>query len=180
MGALIFIGGGARSGKSRLALALAERAGPRRVFIATAQAWDDEMRYRIDRHRDERDDTYRTVEEPLAVPERLATLSGCDVVLIDCLTLWLTNLLLAGEADIQGRIRDLIAAIAAAPCPVIVVTNEVGLGIVPDNALSRRFRDEAGFAHQALAAAAESVYFGAMGMLLRLKPGPVEPVIGCP
>ena len=103
-------------------------------------------------------------------------MTDCDVVLIDCLTLWLTNLLLAEEPDIQGRIAELIVAIDAAPIDVIVVTNEVGLGIVPAKALSRRFRDEAGFAHQSLAAAAQSVYFGAMGMLLRLKPGPVEPV----
>lgn len=177
MGALIFIGGGARSGKSRLALQLAEEAGPGRVFIATAQAFDDEMRARISRHQDERDATWRTVEEPLAVPETLGQITGCDVVLIDCLTLWLTNLLMAEEADIQGRVAALIAAIDAAPFTTIVVTNEVGLGIVPLHALSRRFRDEAGFAHQALAAAAAAVYFGAMGMLLRLKPGPVEPVL---
>ncbi|MFT5684693.1 MAG: adenosylcobinamide kinase/adenosylcobinamide-phosphate guanylyltransferase [Myxococcota bacterium] len=177
MGALIFIGGGARSGKSTLGLTLAERTGPRRVFIATAQAWDDEMIARITRHRDERDDTWHTVEEPLAVAGCIRAQTDCDVVLLDCLTLWLTNLLLAETADIQAHVADLIAAIASAPFDVIVVTNEVGLGIVPANALSRRFRDEAGFAHQALAAAAQSVYFGAMGMLLRLKPGPVEPVL---
>lgn len=174
MGALIFIGGGVRSGKSRLALRLAEQTGPRRVFVATAQAWDDEMRARIDRHKAERDASWRTIEEPLDVPGLLGRLPDCDVVLIDCLTLWLTNLLLAEEADIQGRIRALIEAIEVAGPPVIVVSNEVGLGIVPENALARRFRDEAGFAHQALAAAASSVYFGAMGMMLRLKPGPVE------
>ena len=176
MGALIFIGGGARSGKSRLALQLAEQAGPRRVFVATAQAWDDEMRDRIRRHKDERDESWQTIEEPMDVPGLLGRLPSCDVVLIDCLTLWLTNLLLAEEPDIQGRIAALIAAIEAAGPPVIVVTNEVGLGIVPQHALARRFRDEAGFAHQTLSAAASSVYFGAMGMMLRLKPGPVEPV----
>ena len=176
MGALIFIGGGVRSGKSSLALLLAEQAGPRRGFIATAQAWDDEMRARIARHKDERDDSWHTIEEHLAVPDCLRAMTDCDVVLIDCLTLWLTNLLLAEEPDIQGRIAELIDVIDAVPFDVIVVTNEVGLGIVPANALSRRFRDEAGFAHQARAAAAQSVYFGAMGMLLRLKPGPVEPV----
>ena len=177
MGALIFIGGGARSGKSRLALQLAEEAGSGRVFIATAQAFDDEMRARISRHQDERDATWRTVEEPLAVPQTLRQITGCDVVLIDCLTLWLTNLLMAEEENIQGRVAELIDAIAAASFTTIVVTNEVGLGIVPLHALSRRFRDEAGFAHQALAAAADAVYFGAMGMMLRLKPGPVEPVL---
>ena len=115
MGALIFIGGGARSGKSRLALRLAEEAGPGRVFIATAQAFDDEMRARIDRHQDERDVTWRTIEEPLAVPQALRQVSDCDVVLIDCLTLWVTNLLMAEEDDIQGHIAALIAAIEAAP-----------------------------------------------------------------
>jgi adenosylcobinamide kinase/adenosylcobinamide-phosphate guanylyltransferase len=176
MGRLIFVGGGARSGKSSLALRLAEQSDKRRVFLATAQAHDDEMRARIHRHQEEREG-YRTIEEPLAVPAAVRTLTDCDVLLIDCLTLWLTNLLMAEIDDIQPRIAALVAAVRAASFDVIIVSNEVGLGIVPMNALARRFRDETGWAHQTLAAAADEVYFGALGMMLRLKPGPVAPVL---
>ncbi|MEL6344389.1 MAG: bifunctional adenosylcobinamide kinase/adenosylcobinamide-phosphate guanylyltransferase [Myxococcota bacterium] len=176
MGALIFIGGGARSGKSALALERALRFGPRRVFIATAQAFDDEMRDRIVRHQDERGEQFDTLEVPLELPETLRQISSCDVVLIDCLTLWVTNLLMAENEDIQGRMDELLAAIGAVDFPVVLVTNEVGLGIVPMNALARRFRDEVGRAHQKLSNAASEVYFGALGVMLRLKPGPVEMV----
>lgn len=177
MGRLIFVGGGARSGKSALALRLASTLGPRRVFLATAQAFDDEMRDRIDRHQAEREGRYRTIEEPLQVPEAIRAVSDCDVLLLDCITLWLSNLLLAEFDNIQPRVHALVAAISAAPFDTIVVSNEVGQGIVPMNAMARRFRDETGWAHQSLAAAAEEVYYGALGMMLRLKPGPVEPVL---
>lgn len=177
MGRLIFVGGGARSGKSALALRRAEAIGPRRVFLATAQAFDGEMTDRIQRHQAERAGSYRTIEEPHAVPEAVRALTDCDVLLLDCITLWLSNLLGAGADDIQARVAALIAAIQAAPFDTVVVSNEVGLGIVPMNALARRFRDETGWAHQALSAAADEVYFGALGMMLRLKPGPVAPVL---
>ena len=177
MGRIIFVGGGARSGKSALALRLADAAGPRRVFLATAQAFDDEMRDRIRRHQDERAGTYRTIEEPLDVPAAVRGLGDCDVLLLDCITLWISNLLMAEVDDIQPRVAALIDAARAAPFDVVVVSNEVGLGIVPMNALARRFRDETGWAHQALSAAADEVYFGALGMMLRLKPGPVSPVL---
>ncbi len=177
MSRFVFIGGGARSGKSALAQRMAEAAGARRVFVATAQAFDAEMRARIARHQAERAGGFTTIEAPLALPAALAALPACDVVLIDCLTLWISNLLLADEPDIQARLTALLAAIAAAPCDVLLVSNEVGQGIVPDNALARRFRDETGWAHQRLAAAADEVYYGALGMMLRLKPGPVEPVL---
>jgi adenosylcobinamide kinase/adenosylcobinamide-phosphate guanylyltransferase len=177
LGHLIFVGGGARSGKSALALRIASTHGPRRVFLATAQAFDKEMRDRIDRHQAEREERYRTIEEPLAVPEAVRSVTDCDVLLLDCITLWMSNLLLAEVSDIQPRVHSLITAISDAPFDTIVVSNEVGQGIVPMNALARRFRDETGWAHQSLAAAADQVYYGALGMMLRLKPGPVEPVL---
>ena len=115
-----------------------------------------------------------TVEEPLALPEQIARLDA-DVVLVDCLTLWLSNLMMADHPDPEGEVDRLVAALDR-PGTVILVTNEVGLGIVPDNALARRFRDIAGRAHQKLAARADEVYAGMLGLMLRLKPGPVEAV----
>jgi adenosylcobinamide kinase/adenosylcobinamide-phosphate guanylyltransferase len=174
---LILVGGGARSGKSDLALALARRLGPRRLFLATAQAGDDEMRERILRHRCSRGDDFRTREEPLALVEVLRQPADEDVVVIDCLTLWLANLLLAGR-DPEAVLRcveELAEVLRQRPSHAIIVTNEVGLGLVPETPLGRTFRDVAGFAHQRLAAAADQVYFGALGIMLRLKPGPVVP-----
>lgn len=180
---VLLVGGGARSGKSDLALRLADQLGQRPVFVATAQAWDGEMRDRIDRHREDRPARFRTVEAPLGVPEVVAAPGEGDVLVVDCLTLWLTNELLttgedvpAGAAHAEARVDALLQALQAPPLPTILVTNEVGLGIVPMGALSRAFRDVAGRCHRKLATRAERVYFGAMGMLLRLKPGPVEPV----
>ena len=174
MGALIFIGGGARSGKSRLALRLAEEAGPGRVFIATAQAFDDEMRARISRHQDERDATWRTLEEPLAVPESLRQITGCDVVLIDCLTLWLSNLLLTDDPQAWARERSaLLETLPALPGRVLLVSNETGLGVVPMGELTRRFVDEAGWLHQALAADCERVVFCVAGLPQVLKGEPL-------
>lgn len=180
---VLLVGGGARSGKSDFALRLADTIGQSPVFVATAQAWDDEMRQRIRRHQDDRPPRFRTVEAPLGVPELVANPGAGDVLIVDCLTLWLTNELLtkgedvsAGEAHAEARVDALLTALETAPLPTILVTNEVGLGIVPMGALSRSFRDVAGRCHRKLAARADRVYLGAMGMLLRLKPGPVEPV----
>src|SRR5579872_4643563 len=126
----VLVGGGARSGKSRFALETARRLGRRRVFLATAEALDVEMRVRIARHRDERGAAFTTVEQPLAVPEALATFAApkTDVVLIDCLTLWLSNLLMRDEtaATALARIDDLVAAIVRRRCHVVLVSNEVG------------------------------------------------------
>jgi len=172
------IGGGSRSGKSNFALALARRLGRRRVFLATAQPGDPEMRYRIHLHQQTRGSDFRTVEEPLAVPEVLAQIEDADVIVLDCLTLWLSNLLLAWNdpAPITQRIDDLVAALRRQSAHTILVTNEVGLGLVPETPLGRTFRDEAGRAHQRLAAVADEVYFAVLGLMLRLKPGPVIPV----
>ena len=171
---LVLVGGGVRCGKSAFALARACELGQRRLFIATAQAFDDEMRERIRDHRLERGALFETLEEPLALPAALRAHSGrVDVIVIDCLTLWLSNLLLQDEGDINSHIEQLADALRARQSHVIVVTNEVGMGIVPDNALARRFRDCAGRAHQRLARESDEIYMGALGCLLRLRPEPM-------
>jgi adenosylcobinamide kinase/adenosylcobinamide-phosphate guanylyltransferase len=174
---LILVGGGARSGKSDLALALARRLGRRRLFLATAQPGDDEMGQRIERHRRTRGTDFRTLEEPLAVPELLRHDPDHDVVVIDCLTLWLANLLVGGQdaAAVGQRVEELVDVLRQGRAHAVVVTSEVGLGLVPETPLGRTFRDVAGLAHQHLATQADEVYFGALGIMLRLKPGPVVP-----
>lgn len=165
----LFVLGGARSGKSRYAQARAEALEGERVFIATAQAFDAEMEERIARHRADRGPRWRTVEAPLDLTAAIAAEAGPDrVVLVDCLTLWTSNLLLA-DRDIPAETDHLIAALAGARGTVILVANEVGLGIVPDNALARRFRDAAGWVNQAVAQAASEVQFVAAGLPLRMK-----------
>ena len=164
-----FFLGGARSGKSRLAQQLAEAQSGALVYLATGQAFDAEMVDRIQRHRNDRGPRWRTVDCPLELPAAIAreAVTG-NVVLVDCLTLWSSNLLLA-DADASAAANDLLAAIAAATGPVILVSNEVGLGIVPDNALARRFRDDVGRLHQAVASLADAVHFVAAGLSLQLK-----------
>ena len=167
-GRCILVLGGARSGKSRYAEGLADGIAGDRLYIATAQPGDEEMAVRIAAHRQRRGDHWTTLEAPLALAEALA---GADApfVLIDCLTLWISNLLLA-DIDIAPRVEALAEALRARPGTVAVVSNEVGLGIVPDNALARRFRDEAGLANQRLAQACDEVVFLAAGLPLKLKP----------
>jgi adenosylcobinamide kinase/adenosylcobinamide-phosphate guanylyltransferase len=161
--------GGARSGKSRYAQARAEATGLDRCFIATAQAFDEEMHDRIARHQQDRDALWHTVETPMALAQAIHIHAAPGrVLLIDCLTLWTSNLLLA-DRDIDAATGDLVAAIAAAPGPIILVANEVGLGIVPDNALARRFRDAAGLLNQRVAATVREVQFLAAGLPLTLK-----------
>jgi adenosylcobinamide kinase/adenosylcobinamide-phosphate guanylyltransferase len=177
-GRLTLIGGGARSGKSAFALEHARAGGARRTLLATAQAFDGEMRARIEQHRRERGDDFATCEEPVAVPEAVRALRETDVVVIDCATLWLSNLLLNGEpeAQILARVDALCAVLQQSDVHAIVVSNEVGMGIVPESALGRVFRDLAGLTHQRLARAADEVFLAAMGCVLRLRPGPVEVV----
>jgi adenosyl cobinamide kinase/adenosyl cobinamide phosphate guanylyltransferase len=157
--------GGARSGKSRHAEALLMRAPPPWTYIATGQAFDDEMRTRIAAHRAARAAGWMTVEAPLDLPAAL-TVDG--PVLVDCLTLWLSNLLLA-ERDVDAATASLEAALAARRAPTALVSNEVGLGIVPDNVLARRFRDAAGVLHQRLAAGAERVVMLVAGIPMQVK-----------
>jgi adenosylcobinamide kinase/adenosylcobinamide-phosphate guanylyltransferase len=171
MGRLSLYLGGAKSGKTRLALARAETWPPPRLYLATAQALDGEMAERIRRHQAERGPDWRTIESPLTPDEALASLAGGQVVILDCLTLWLNNLL-AAEADderIRERVKDLLRAIEAYAGPVIVVSNEVGGGIVPMNALARRFRDLAGETNQRFAAQADQVILAVAGLEWFLK-----------
>ncbi|QCI96216.1 bifunctional adenosylcobinamide kinase/adenosylcobinamide-phosphate guanylyltransferase (plasmid) [Novosphingobium sp. EMRT-2] len=161
--------GGARSGKSRYAQQRVEACGGRLAYIATAQALDAEMEDRIARHRADRDARWHTIEAPLALAAALARAGESHAaILVDCLTLWLSNLLLA-DRDVQREGMALVEAVATCPVPVALVANEVGLGIVPDNALARRFRDEAGWLNQRLAAMADEVVFVAAGLPMVLK-----------
>lgn len=163
--------GGARSGKTRRALALAEGAGAK-IYVATAQAFDDEMRVKISVHQAERvGGGWRTVEAPFDLAGALLNL-GADteraVVVVDCLTLWLTNLMLS-DRDIAAATADLVAALEATPARVVMVSNEVGFGIVPDNALARRFRDAQGRLNQQLAAEVGTVELVVAGLVVHVK-----------
>lgn len=163
--------GGARSGKTRRALALAEGADAK-IYVATAQAFDDEMRAKIAAHRAERvGGGWKTVEAPVDLAGALRDI-GADgaraVVVVDCLTLWLTNLMLS-DRDIPAATVDLVAALEATPARVVMVSNEVGFGIVPDNALARRFRDAQGRLNQQLAAEVGSVELVVAGLVVTVK-----------
>ncbi len=168
--ALILVGGGARSGKSRYALALAQLHGRRLAFVATAQAGDDEMRARIDNHRLERDKSFVTLEEPFEVAELLERRhKHFDAFVVDCLTLWVSNHMLAGKLDLAEEMDRLVSAAAASRAGIVFVTNEVGCGIVPENELARRYRDEVGRLNQRIAEVSERVYWMAFGCPLRVK-----------
>ena len=176
MNRLIVVGGGARSGKSAFALAVARAIGPRRAFVATAQPSDEEMRVRIARHIDERGEAFSTVEAPFDLPQVVSSLRDIDVAVIDCLTLWLSNLLLRGdgEGQIAGEVDSLLRAIAEGAFQSVLVTNEVGMGVVPDSVLGRTFRDIAGRAHQRISERAHELYWAVLGCIVRLRPGPIE------
>lgn len=170
----ILITGGRRSGKSTYALDLAQSLGDKRLYLATAEAWDEEMKARISRHREERGDGWETVEEPLNVEDIIASSRHYDVILVDCLTLWLSNVMHEDEDVIDDeyileRIGELAIAFGESKNPVIVVTNELGLGVIPDNPLSRRFTDLAGIMNQQMAAAADRVVFTVSGIPMTIK-----------
>lgn len=160
--------GGARSGKSRFAESLVLASGLRPVYVATAGAGDAEMAARIAAHRARRGSAWTTVEEPLDIAGAASGVAEGSAVLVDCLTLWLANLMAAGR-DPDAECAALLAALGAARAPVVCVANEVGLGIVPDNPLARRFRDAAGAANRRIAAAADRVWFVVAGLPQRLK-----------
>ncbi|MDB5686179.1 MAG: bifunctional adenosylcobinamide kinase/adenosylcobinamide-phosphate guanylyltransferase [Rhizorhabdus sp.] len=165
---ILFLGG-ARSGKSRIAQAEAEKGSGELVYIATAEALDAEMTDRIGRHRADRGPRWRTVECPIDLAGAIGRESAPGrTLLVDCLTLWLSNLMFA-ERDLEEATGELMAAIGAAPGELMFVSNEVGFGIVPENALARAFRDEAGRLNQAVAAQVDSVSFVAAGLTLKLK-----------
>lgn len=183
---LIFILGGARSGKSNFALRLAEsitplptsprkggrtKVGGKRLYIATAEALDKEMEERIKKHRRDRGNNWATIEEPIKIADVIKRNKGYDVILLDCLTLWISNLMhreVRGGRTLQ-KIIDLISACKKAKASIIIVSNEVGLGIVPDNPLARQFRDIAGFANQKIADSANEVYFMVSAIPSKIK-----------
>jgi adenosylcobinamide kinase/adenosylcobinamide-phosphate guanylyltransferase len=174
-GRVILVGGGVRSGKSAFALARARSLGARRGFVATAEPLDAEMAARIADHARTRGPDFATIEEPVELAARLAALDALDVVVVDCVTLWLSNLLVRNRPAhaIAAAIDDLAAVVRTRPFHTILVSNEVGMGIVPASALGRAFRDLAGLAHQRLAAIADELYLAALGVLVRLRPAPI-------
>ena len=170
----LFVIGGARSGKSAYAQERVEAVPGRLGFIATAQALDREMEQRIARHREDRGARWRTFEVSINLPDALGEAArSSDAVLIDCLTLWLSNLILA-ECDVDTMTQGLVSTIAACPVPLALVANEVGMGIVPENALARRFRDEAGRLNKVIAAIAQEVVLVTAGIPLFLKGSAME------
>ena len=180
MARVVLVTGGCRSGKSDYARRLAEGLPGRRVFLATATAVDEEMRQRIRNHRAAREPAgWETVEEPLALAGALDAAGPCEVVLVDCLTLWINNLLHeAGRAGsglteerIAGESLELLVACRRRPGTVIFVANEVGMGIVPDNAAARRYRDLAGRCNRIVAAGADTVALVVCGIPMFLKGG---------
>jgi len=160
--------GGARSGKSRHAEGLIEAAPGPWTYIATAQAFDDEMRARIALHRARRSSDWITIDAPIELPQAMRAAPQGRPILVDCLTLWLTNLMLS-DADVSAARADLLGACRDAQGPLVLVSGEVGLGVVPENALARRFRDELGALNQALAQAAEHVVLTVAGLPLKVK-----------
>jgi adenosylcobinamide kinase/adenosylcobinamide-phosphate guanylyltransferase len=165
----VLVLGGARSGKSAFAERLVAETGLSRHYIATGRAFDDEMRERIATHRKDRGDGWQTHEEPVALAACIRDVARADrAVLVDCLTLWVTNLMLE-ERDIAAECSSLLEALRQAPGRIVLVSNEVGLGIVPENRMAREFRDHAGRLHQKVAALVPEVYFIAAGLPLKMK-----------
>ena len=172
MGKITFILGGARSGKSAHAIRLAEDLGRRVAFIATCQGLDNEMKRRIAGHKRQRPGGWKTFEEPLRPARILKNINaGFDVIIIDCITLLVSNLLLKGlkEKDIETRIAETLAAFKKTKAAAIIVSNEVGLGIVPKTSLGRDFRDIAGRINQMVAEKSDEVFFMVSGIPWRLK-----------
>ncbi|MBD3182803.1 bifunctional adenosylcobinamide kinase/adenosylcobinamide-phosphate guanylyltransferase [Candidatus Poribacteria bacterium] len=173
MSCITFITGGARSGKSNLALKLAGERGNKIAFIATATAKDEEMKKRIEIHKDNRPLDWSTIEEPLDIASAIRSVLDHDLIIIDCITLLVTNLMFSDESADENTvvkgIKEMISAIREFNGAVIIVSNEVGMGIVPDNKLSRDFRDYAGRANQMIVEAADEFYVCFSGMPLRLK-----------
>ncbi|MBW2593987.1 MAG: bifunctional adenosylcobinamide kinase/adenosylcobinamide-phosphate guanylyltransferase [Deltaproteobacteria bacterium] len=169
----IFVIGGCRSGKSRHALELAEQMpGAQKAFVATCVVRDEEMNQRVARHRKERSSSWITLEVPVRLADTIRQKSGeYDLMLIDCLTLWMSNLLLETEdfETIDRHVMDLTRALQSARCPVILVSNEVGTGIVPENRLARLFRDATGFSNQKVAACADEVIWMVAGIPVKVK-----------
>ena len=163
--------GGARSGKSSFAEKLAAESGRAKVYLATSQIWDGEMEERVSIHKSRRGPEWQLVEEPIELLPQLGKLASKEkVILVDCLTLWLTNLMMA-EADVAKASTELVQGLAKLPsgCSVLLVSNEVGQGIVPVEKMARDFRDHAGRLHQDIAAIADNVWFVTAGLPQKLK-----------
>ena len=175
MSEITFVIGGCRSGKSRYALELAGKLSENnKIFIATCQPQDEEMRQRVARHQKDRGKTWITLEVPIALPEAVTQNSyRGDMILVDCLTLWINNLLTmtqkVSEDEVIGSVDSLTQALQTVKCPVILVSNEVGTGIVPENRLARQFRDIMGMANQRVAACAHGVIWMVAGIPLKIK-----------
>jgi len=169
---IVLIGGGVRSGKSSFAVERGLSLGERRAFIATATRSDDEMNERIDRHRADRMNAFDTVEEPLALADTLDGLAGHDVVVVDCLTHWLSNLLVrkTSRDDILSQVDAVVAILQRRHFHALLVTNEVGMSIHPPTPLGRAFVEICGFAHQRFARAADEIYLAVLGTTVRIKP----------
>jgi adenosylcobinamide kinase/adenosylcobinamide-phosphate guanylyltransferase len=167
---IVFILGGARSGKSTFALQEASGVEGKKAFIATAEALDDEMQLRIDNHKKERNKTWTTLEEPLYISRLMNDVKDSyDVILIDCLTLWVSNIMHAGF-DINKTVGEFIDVISQdCPAPLYIVSNEVGMGLVPETELARAYRDNLGYVNRKIAEAATDVYFLAAGIPLKIK-----------
>ena len=165
----ILITGGARSGKSQLAEKLALRPMGRAIYIATSEVWDDEMAQRVAVHQARRGPEWQTIHAPRDLVSALQQSDGDAPRLVDCLTLWLSNLMLDG-ADWRDAGERLVRALDAQTAPVILVTNEVGGGIAPENNLAREFRDAAGWLNQTVAEACESVWLSVAGCPVKVKP----------
>lgn len=174
----VLVLGGARSGKTGFAERLTMRAGTRPAYLATAQALDAEMRERVRAHREQRGSEFATIEEPLHLSRAIAEAANKhDAILVDCLTLWITNLIIADE-NVAAAVDELLVTLEQTrQSKVILVSNEVGLGIVPDNAMARMFRDLAGAAHQRIAEICDDAYFVVAGLPIVLKGAPPEPEV---
>ena len=170
---IVFVIGGCRSGKSSYAMQTAEKVpAEQKIFIATCVPQDDEMKRRVARHQKERSQNWVTVEAPLDLPEAILQNSRRgDVILVDCLTLWVSNLLIetGDEKKIEDTIPQLIEALQKATCPIVLVSNEVGTGIVPENQLARQFRDITGWVNQAVAKCANKVVWMVAGIPVTVK-----------
>lgn len=165
----VLVLGGARSGKSGFAEQLVSQTGLTRHYLATGRAWDDEMTARIAAHHKQRGPDWLTHEEPVRLVETLVKIDDpANVVLIDCLTLWITNLMM-DEADMAAEFHRLAIHVADAKARLVFVSNEVGLGIVPDNKMAREFRDHAGKLHEMISVLADEVYFLVAGLPLKMK-----------
>lgn len=167
---IVLVLGGARSGKSTYALKEASLSNSKKAFVATAECLDDEMRIRIEKHKFERGDDWTTHEEPLYIPELIKNIGKVyDVILIDCITIWLSNIMHAG-LNVQDQLEQLTSAITACtPALLYIVSNEVGLGIVPESPLARAYRDNLGFLNQRIASVADEVYLMVAGIPLKVK-----------